>query len=229
METWSDLHISVTCQIPNLRHYYEKYLQPKDGVFVEVGAFDGDSWSNTSGLADGGWSGVYIEPIPTYAQLCRNRHPGANIRVIQCAISSEQSDLTLEVGGPLSTASSETKTAYSSIEWARGVIFSNQIKVSAYPLDLVLQSLKIPQFFDLLVVDVEGFEEKVFSSFNLTWWKPKMMIVELNDYHKSFASTPELQYSSARLRNLILANEYMQVYADAINTIFVSKILWKEV
>src|SRR5262245_29035772 len=57
--------VSNSCQIPNLREQYESLgLSPHTGYFVEVGAFDGESFSNTSFLADQGWSGLYVEPVP---------------------------------------------------------------------------------------------------------------------------------------------------------------------
>src|ERR1700757_1585285 len=47
--------VSISCQIPNLRDRYESLgLNPHIGYFVEDGAFDGESFSNTSFLADQG-------------------------------------------------------------------------------------------------------------------------------------------------------------------------------
>ena len=45
-------NLSPTCQIPGLDKIYEEYFGDTLGLFVEVGAFDGESVSNTSGLAD---------------------------------------------------------------------------------------------------------------------------------------------------------------------------------
>ena len=59
---------SPSCQIDNISELYEVFLTTKlDGVFVEVGAFDGYTFSNTWGLAQRGWRGIYVEPIPKYA------------------------------------------------------------------------------------------------------------------------------------------------------------------
>ena len=46
--------LSKSCQIKNLSNIYEKLFGPNklDGYFVEVGAYDGESFSNTSGLAE---------------------------------------------------------------------------------------------------------------------------------------------------------------------------------
>ena len=53
-----------------------------------MGAFDGESYSNTSCLADLGWRGLYIEPVPTFAAGCRERHKqNLGIRVIEVAVS----------------------------------------------------------------------------------------------------------------------------------------------
>ena len=217
----SNLKLSKSCQIPILSHYYETYL-PQHGVFVEVGAYDGDSFSNTSGLADAGWRGVYIEPVPDFAQKCLLRHQGNNVEVFNYAISDSEGELEIQLGEALSTASKATVSAYSEIDWAKHVVFEKRkITVKALTLDLFLASVQLKQNFDLLVVDVEGFEENVFKGFNLSMWLPKMIIVELNDYHPSFNLYPELQKSSKYVRNYILDNNYKQVYADVINSIFI--------
>jgi hypothetical protein len=67
--------VSISCQIPNLRDRYESLgLNPHIGYFVEVGAFDGESFSNTSFLADQGWSGLYVEPVPAFCAQIKLRH-----------------------------------------------------------------------------------------------------------------------------------------------------------
>ena len=50
------------------------YRAASKGTFVEIGAYDGESFSNTSFLADLGWNGLYVEPVPKFAALCRARH-----------------------------------------------------------------------------------------------------------------------------------------------------------
>ena len=52
-------------------------LGREDGVFVEAGANDGVSQSNTLLLERShGWSGLLIEPVPSFAERCRRNRPG---------------------------------------------------------------------------------------------------------------------------------------------------------
>ena len=53
-------------------------------------------------------------------------------------------------------------------------------------LDTLMEKIEVPKGFDVLVVDVEGKEPEVFETFELDEWKPKMLIVELEDEHHSF-------------------------------------------
>ena len=51
-----------SCQIPYLHHLYSRFLGDRaDGVFVEVGAYDGVFVSNTWGLAERGWLVAWAE------------------------------------------------------------------------------------------------------------------------------------------------------------------------
>jgi FkbM family methyltransferase len=217
---FKDLSLSKTCQIPTLKYYYERYL-PKTGLFVEVGAFDGDFVSNTSGLADFGWQGFYIEPVPTYAKKCAERHANNNVKVYCGALSDREETILITDAGTLSSASRETRFAHSKIEWSRHVQEAGEIAVSAITLNRFLVDNRVNPGFELLVVDVEGFEEKVLGGFDIDRFKPKMMIIELNDYHQSFKEFPSLQFASNRVRNKIIWSGYKQVFADDINSIFV--------
>jgi hypothetical protein len=77
------------------------------GLFVEVGAYDGESFSNTSGLADLGWSGHYLEPIPKFARACARRHAGNAPRVAVhrvCVGERDGDRVTLSTAGPFTSA-----------------------------------------------------------------------------------------------------------------------------
>jgi FkbM family methyltransferase len=201
-----------------------QHFNTSDGLFVEVGAFDGESFSNTSGLADLGWQGIYIEPVPEYMNRCRARHLHNNVIFEQCAISNTSEVRSIHVVGGLSTMREDIhdahKNTFDLCHFENEVI----INVQTTRLDSILSNHNVSKHFDLLVVDVEGYEQQVFESFNMTEYRPKMMIVELSDNHQMFKDYPEIQNSHLTVRNHIINQGYKEVYADSINTIFVDAI-----
>lgn len=103
--------LANTCQVPFFTSLSDVYTfvfgYKAGGLFVEVGAYDGESFSNTSGLADMGWRGHYLEPIPQYAQAARARHAGNAPRVVVhtvCAGEVDGEAVELSAAGPFSSA-----------------------------------------------------------------------------------------------------------------------------
>lgn len=103
--------LANTCQVPFLASLSDVYTfvfaYKTDGLFLEVGAYDGESFSNTSGLADIGWSGHYFEPVPAYADAARERHAGnaPRVHVHTLAVSDKDGDtIMVSAAGPFSSA-----------------------------------------------------------------------------------------------------------------------------
>lgn len=214
---------SRTCQVPGLKELVEQHLPGvRQGVFVEVGAYDGERFSNTSWLADNGWRGIYVEPSAEFARLCRVRHCLNQVQVLNVAAGEANGHATLMQIGSLSTMSGETFDEYQNIPWAKGQIDKSLEHHTAriLPLNTILENAACPPRIDVLVVDVEGFEENVFRGFDISRWQPKMLIVELCDVHADFAENVDLVQSARRVRALIQAAGYVEVYRDEINTVF---------
>lgn len=213
---------SPTCQVPTLWTFYEQYFGCRsDGCFVEVGAFDGEYTSNTSGLADIGWVGYYIEPVPEYYQRCKARHAGnANVVVSRYAIGSASGNATIHVGGALSTISHEIRENFDSLEWAKGRFTGETIEVAQVTLDEYLAMYNVEENFELLVVDVEGHEWQVLRSFDILRWKPQMVIIELHDQNDDYLL---IRDNCNKIVNYFDDNAYKVIFKDRTNTIYVPK------
>ena len=214
------------CQIRTLSHLYSQFLGNREhGTFVEIGANDGVLVSNTWGLAERKWRGVMVEPVPALAAACRRnhrRHP--KVVVIETAIGDgSQSEITLSVAGAYTTANPDQRREYEGIEWSSRELTGKDIVVPSQTLDDLLTTVGLSPGFDVLVVDVEGFEAAVFAGFTLPAWRPKMMIIELADTHPRFTATRD---DDAALGQELSAG-YKVVYKDAINTVFVGDDVWK--
>ena len=216
-----------TCQIPNLWMLYTRFLgENEGGYFVEVGAYDGIFVSNTWGLAERKWGGLMIEPVPHLAEFCRENHrshPG--VQIVEVGVGSVDSgELNLHIAGTLTTANVGVFSEYADIAWASPSLSSQIIRVGSDTLNLILRNHNVPVGFDVLVVDVEGYETHVFSGFSMTEWKPKMMIVELADTHPDLNATAT---ADAHLGSAIIDAGYRIVFKDSINTVFIRQDIWE--
>jgi FkbM family methyltransferase len=219
--------ITPTCQIPRLDDVYELFLGKKnDGTFVEVGAFDGEYVSNTSCLADMGWKGHYIEPVTDHFHRCVQRHAkNTNTKVYNIGIGAEDGGVT-EIAslGAISTVRADSLANYQNIEWTRAEL-PDQIRkqrIQLVSLDSFLKEKGIQPGFELLVVDVEGYESAVLGTFPLEQWKIKMIIVEMVDSRSDYSF---LHHEQRQLHRTFLRSGYIPVFKDFTNTVYV----WHEI
>lgn len=216
------------CQIKNLGEIYNEYLGfKKDGSFVEVGAFDGLSWSNTFGLAVAGWKGLFFEPQPDYFDMCKNNYKDfSKIKVINSCVGNYTGDIKLYTAHSLSTTDLETFKDHNKLNfnkennklgWDKGYFSEDKSIVSKIDtLDNFLENENFEKDFDVLVIDVEGTEYEVLKGFTISKWRPKMIIIELD----------ENKYLQ-KILNYFDDNHYKKVYSDEINSIFVINNLIK--
>lgn len=213
--------IPPNCQVDNLNELYVEYFgYPSDGYFVEVGAYDGELFSNTACLADIGWKGLYIEPIYDYYLKCLKRHNRNDVTVANVAIGLDEGEKTIYRGDLLTTLDKDQLKRYSEIDWSKNYNFVEET-CDQLRLDTLMEKIEVPKNFDILVVDVEGKESEVFETFDLLDWKPKMMIIELEDDHESFQIYPDYVNIIRKLRTEIIDSGYKEVSKNRWNTVFV--------
>jgi hypothetical protein len=131
--------------------------------------------------------------------------------------------IELSRAGALTTANPQLAEEYGSVEWSKSHLTESVERVSCDTLDSILRDHAIRPGFNLLVVDVEGYESQVFSGFSLDYWRPQMLIVELADLHPDLASTAT---QDAYLLRQIVRSGYQIVYKDHINTVFLDDPVW---
>ena len=136
------------------------------------------------------------------------------------AIGLEECEKIIYRGDLLTTLDEDQLKRYSEIDWSKNYNFVEEI-CDQMRLDTLMNKLEVPNNFDLLVVDVEGKESEIFQTFDLLEWKPKMMIVELEDDHESFQIYPDYIENIRKLRTYILDSGYKEVSKNKWNTVFV--------
>lgn len=161
----------------------EKYL-PERGFFIEVGANDGFSQSNTYYLeVFKGWRGVLIEPIPKlYKQCARIRRKS---KVFNCAlVSFDYSEPTVRMNfghlmSHISGAFGNKEAEVKHLERARSYyhIDSYELDVPARTLTSILDELNVKKI-DFFSLDVEGYELNVLKGLDFSKYKPNYLLIE---------------------------------------------------
>lgn len=170
------------CQVGNWKLVGDIFADKRDGVFVEAGAHDGWTGSNTYWLESMGWRGVLVEPVPGLYRACRKERP--RCRVYHGAlVSHEYPDPTIpvECSGLVSSVSDskmlEETRAISEAYYGKKE--RPKVSVPALKLDDVLSDANV-ESVDFLSLDVEGFEGDALRGFDLAKWSPDYMLIECN-------------------------------------------------
>lgn len=136
-------------------------LDRRDGYYLDFGAFDGVSDSNTFCLENNyGWRGICVEPNPTaYAQLCRHRH---SICVPAAVVESGGPTMTLVDAHGLSALEGWAARDRNAKRRAEATLRTVTVR-TVQPLEL-LTYFDVPERIDYLSMDVEGPEVEILEA-----------------------------------------------------------------
>jgi FkbM family methyltransferase len=146
---------------------YEKYLNYKNGFFIELGAVDGITYSNTKFFEDElNWTGILIEPTTQYNKLIINRPNCNNFNYAISEVNGEVEFLgTYATAGVLDTLSEQHINRWK---------LKDSYLVQSKPFNNITKNLSIPMV-DLFSIDVEGGELQVLKTFD--WRIPVYLIL----------------------------------------------------
>ena len=172
-----------------------------EGFFVEFGATDGISLSNTYLLeTEFKWKGILAEPARVWAKQLLENRPSANIETLCIWKNSNSSLMFNETDySELSTISSYSSKDFHADNRRRGV----QYEVQSISLNDVLKKYSAPQDIDYLSIDTEGSEYEILNAFDFNKYNIKIITVEHN-----YAPQRELIF------NLLSSNGYERKYTN---------------
>lgn len=161
------------------------------GYFIEVGAYDGVTLSNTYFLEQMGWCGLLVEPILPLCEKAANARPRS--RVIHAACSKpgapRTAKFTVAQNVPvLSFLNADDEHRERCRREGAELI---EIEVPVLTLDdIIMHERQNPSSFggpwlqnrgwqiDLISIDTEGCEIDVLDGLNLDRYKPRVLLIE---------------------------------------------------
>jgi FkbM family methyltransferase len=179
----------VDCNGEPLENKLDKLFKNKEnGFFVELGANDGLTQSNTAFFEKSrGWSGILIEPSVIGYELCLKNRPNSICFNYACVSNDFKDDF---VYGDF-----QQNGLMSSIDGERcGSISLTQVR--AITLEHIMDSQNITNI-DFLSLDTEGYELNILKGLNLDKYRPSYMLIEIytKDYDNIILFLKEKNYS----------------------------------
>ncbi|MBS2038461.1 FkbM family methyltransferase [bacterium] len=155
-----------------------------EGFFLEIGACDGLLYSNSYLFERLGWTGILVEADPQLAAQCQRNRPGSILRNV-ALVGPEKAGQKL----PFTRVSgAEEHSGFfvpdSKLRLLRALskkVEVETVEVDCTTTDLVLQDCQVlPGQICFCSIDVEGSEMEVLRGFNLSYWRPQVVLVENN-------------------------------------------------
>jgi FkbM family methyltransferase len=188
---------------------YDKYLNYKNGFFIELGAMDGIVFSNTKFFEDElNWKGILIEPTAQYENMIINR---PNCYNFNYAISENYGELDFignsAIGGLKKSMSEKHKKSWNIDE-------SLGFKVQSIPFYEITKNIKIDKV-DLFSIDVEGGELEVLKTFD--WNIPVYIILIEMDNNE--------EEKDNKCRNILNNKNFKFDMKLGLNEVWINKLL----
>jgi len=198
----------------------EPYLNFKNGFFIEVGANDGYTQSNTYYLEKTlGWKGLLVEGIPELYKKCVKERPGSIVKNFALVSDDYQGDsVEMHYANLMSVVDGAMKTDVEQDEYIKlgkkvqNLDESYTISVPARTLESIIDEIGSPPRIDFFSLDVEGYELSVLKGLNMKKYRPAYILVEclfyeeVNDYllsqqYEAVKKMSDLDYLYRRKEN----------------------------
>ena len=156
--------------------YIRRYFKDQwRGRFLDIGAGEGVTFSNTKLLVDMGWSGVAIEPSPNFCRAIRENPELSRVSVEEAALMpSDGKTPFYHTPDFISTTNERHKAT-----WEHSTTYTS-ITVNALSWNTLLS--KYGPDFDFINLDIEGENVPMFQAMpEIVRQNAKMMCIEYDD------------------------------------------------
>ena len=172
----------------------EKYVVYDKGFYVELGANDGITQSNSLYFElKRGWKGILIEPSPHKYLLCKENRNSKNLIYCNACVDFNYSQRYVDIKyANLMTVSQNLKLdledAGKHIEDGKKHLKENEpifeFGSVAITLNELLEKSNAPKLIDFLSLDVEGAELDVLKGIDFERYNFRFMLIEIRNFDR---------------------------------------------
>ena len=196
----------------------------ENGLYLDIGAFDGIHFSNTYSFELQGWKGVCVEPNPIFFPYLTQNRPASNCLQSACVsdITKSEIDMFCEELGLLSTTykTPDYENFVAGRYKKRGLTFNGlkKVTVPAITIDEVIaRYFPAGNSIDIVSIDVEGAEMDVLKSFDVKRYNPGIIVIESNHPEQTekmidyLATVHRYLYAGTLMENLFFVRTKTEV------------------
>lgn len=157
----SSWFLSQSSEDHHLMFFFKNYC---NGVYVELGALDGLTYSNTYVFNKGlNWNGVLIELSPSnFENLKKNRLN--ELAIINAAVCETNQTVHYVESGAVGAVWEFTTAQFRNSWWGSEKTIQNAVPIQCLPLKDIFSKIDLFFFADIFSLDVEGAELEVLYS-----------------------------------------------------------------
>lgn len=196
----SSWFMSQSSEDRHLMLFFQKYC---NGVYVELGALDGLTYSNTYVFHKAlNWKGILVELSPqNYEKLKLNR-PN-EIELVNAAVCSQKSVVHYIEAGAVGGVWEFTAERFREAWWGKNKKIEDATPIQCLPLSQIFFKINSFFFADILSLDVEGSELDVLNSIDFNSAAFGVILVESDNMNIS---------KNVAVRNLLINKGYIFLY-----------------
>ena len=165
------------------QNYILEYFKDKRGTFIDIGANDGLTLSNTRALVELGWRGVFVEPSPMAFEMLKKNYEGLKgFYFYQVALGDHNGNAILQESSSLLTSADVgLVSTFEASEMQRfnKICTYEPVTVKMYKWKTFMNRLQV-KTFDFISLDVEGFELHILPDMDLS--KTSLVCIEHNGH-----------------------------------------------
>lgn len=156
----------------NEQDFIVKYFKDLTGSFLDLGAYDGITFSNVYALIEKGWKGVCVEASPKVFTKLQSNLKDFNVELLQACVSIDQESIVDWFDNDEATA---TYIDDNVRKWQKQTPFT-RMKMPTIKVDRILDHFGTE--FDFVNIDIEGNSSQIFEHLYDRLRHVKMFCVE---------------------------------------------------